>query len=39
MTLRQATQLASEAGVCELWLTHFSPKVLRPKDYEQQTRE
>jgi ribonuclease Z len=34
MTMRQAASLANEAGVKRLWLTHFSPKVERPSDYD-----
>ncbi|CAN5808737.1 ribonuclease Z [soil metagenome] len=31
LTMRQATQLATEANVERLWLTHFSPKVENPE--------
>jgi len=30
LTMRQATQIATQAGVERLWLTHFSPKVENP---------
>ncbi len=33
MTFEEAASLASKANVQELWLTHFSPSLVRPKDY------
>ena len=33
MTFYEAAQLAKEAGVRELWLTHYSPSLIRPDDY------
>ncbi|MBO4394800.1 MAG: ribonuclease Z [Eubacterium sp.] len=33
MTFSEAAGLARDAGVGELWLTHFSPSLIRPKDY------
>ncbi|QUI24911.1 ribonuclease Z [Vallitalea pronyensis] len=33
MTFEEAASLASKAHVKELWLTHFSPSLVRPKDY------
>lgn len=33
MTFSQATNLAREAGVRQLWLTHFSPRVENPESY------
>ncbi|MFW6075423.1 MAG: ribonuclease Z [Chloroflexota bacterium] len=38
LTMRQATSIGRDANVGELWLTHFSPKVERPEDYEEQAR-
>lgn len=32
MTFEEAATLASKAQVNELWLTHFSPSLVRPKD-------
>lgn len=32
MTFREAAQLAREADVKELWLTHFSPSMMHPKE-------
>lgn len=34
MTFKEAAIIAKEAAVEELWLTHFSPSVVYPKDYE-----
>ena len=33
MTFVEAATLAKNASVKELWLTHFSPSLVRPKDY------
>lgn len=33
MTFEEAATLAKKAKVGELWLTHFSPSLVRPKDY------
>lgn len=33
MTFKEAAILAKEAGVPELWLTHFSPSLVKPKQY------
>lgn len=33
MTFEEAAKLAREANVKELWLTHFSPSLIRPADY------
>jgi ribonuclease Z len=32
MLFSDAARLAAKAGVSELWLTHFSPALIRPKD-------
>jgi len=34
MVFSEAAGIASEAGVNELWLTHFSPSLVNPKDYQ-----
>lgn len=34
MTMREAANLAKQANVAELWLTHFSPATTRPQDFE-----
>ena len=33
MTMYEAAELAREADVQELWLTHFSPSLIKPKMY------
>ncbi|HHU72957.1 MAG TPA: ribonuclease Z [Clostridiales bacterium] len=39
MTFFEAAQLAKEAKVKELWLTHYSPSLVRPEDYIKETRK
>jgi ribonuclease Z len=34
MTFKEAANIAKKAKVTELWLTHFSPALVYPKDYE-----
>ena len=38
MTFREAASLAREAQVKRLWLTHYSPSLVRPDDYMDQVR-
>lgn len=33
MTFTEAARLAKQAHVKELWLTHYSPSLIRPQDY------
>ena len=33
MSYQEAAQMAKEAGVSELWLTHFSPSMNYPEDF------
>lgn len=33
MMFREAAEIANNANVCKLWLTHFSPSLSNPKDY------
>lgn len=33
MTMKEAAQLAKEAGAAELWLTHYSPSLVHPEEY------
>lgn len=33
MTFEEAARLAKEANPKEMWLTHYSPSLIRPKDY------
>ena len=39
MTFYEAADMAKRAGVKELWLTHFSPSLVRAEDYMPQVRE
>lgn len=39
MMFHEAAQLAKNAGVRELWLTHFSPSLRNPQDYIGATRK
>lgn len=38
MTFYEAARLAREAEVAQLWLTHFSPSLVRGEDYMDQVR-
>ena len=33
MTMYEAARIAKQAKVPELWLTHYSPSLLRPEEY------
>ncbi len=39
MTFYEAAELAKRAGVKELWLTHFSPSLVKGESYMPQVRE
>lgn len=39
MTFTEAAQLAREAGVGEMWLTHYSPSLIRPDDFMAPVRD
>lgn len=39
MTFYEAAQLAKEANVQEMWLTHYSPSLVRPEEYMDAVRE
>ncbi len=39
MTFYEAAQMACDANVKEMWLTHYSPSLVRPQDYEEKVRE
>ena len=39
MLFREAATLARDAEVKEMWLTHFSPSLVRPDDYMESVRE
>ncbi|MGI6094452.1 MAG: ribonuclease Z [Lachnospiraceae bacterium] len=38
MTFKEAASLAKEAQVKEMWLTHFSPSLVRPEEYMDDVR-
>jgi ribonuclease Z len=38
MTFCEAATLAAKANVTELWLTHFSPSLVRPEEYMEDVR-
>ena len=33
MTFKEAANLAREAQVREMWLTHYSPSLIRPEEF------
>jgi len=39
MTFYEAATMAAEADVKEMWLTHYSPSLARPQDYEDKVRD
>ena len=39
MTFYEAAQLAKEANVQEMWLTHYSPSLVRPEEYMDAVRK
>ncbi|HAX52996.1 ribonuclease Z [Muricomes intestini] len=39
MTFYEAAQLAKEAQVKEMWLTHYSPSLTRPEEYMDEVRK
>lgn len=39
MTMYEAARLARDAGVPELWLTHYSPSLLHPEEYLGEVRK
>lgn len=39
MTFYEAAQLAKEADVKELWLTHYSPSLVRPEEFMEEVRK
>ena len=38
MTFYEAAQLAKEADVDEMWLTHYSPSLTKPEEYMDEVR-
>ena len=39
MTFYEAARVAKEASVKEMWLTHFSPSLVRAEDYMPKVRD
>ena len=39
MTFYEAAELAKRAGVSEMWLTHYSPSLAYPKNFEGEVRK
>lgn len=39
MTMYEAAKIARDAGVPELWLTHYSPSLMRPEEFIQDVRK
>ena len=39
MTMYEAAKIAKQAGVPELWLTHYSPSLIRPEEYMGEVRK
>jgi len=39
MTFYEAAEMAKSAGVKEMWLTHYSPSLIRPQDYKSEVRQ
>jgi len=39
MTFYEAAYMAKQAQVQEMWLTHYSPSLVRPQEYEEKVRE
>jgi ribonuclease Z len=39
MTFQEAATLARDAGVKEMWLTHYSPSLVRPEEFMDDVRE
>lgn len=38
MTFYEAAEMAVKAGVKEMWLTHYSPSLIHPQEYEKKVR-
>ena len=39
MTFAEAAELAKKAQVKQMWLTHYSPSLVRPQDYVDRIRK
>lgn len=38
MTFYEAAQMAKNAGVAKMWLTHYSPSLTRPEEYKKEVK-
>ena len=39
MTMYEAAEMAREADVNEMWLTHYSPSMVKPQKYENEVKK
>ena len=39
MTFQEAAELAAKAQVNEMWLTHYSPSLVRPEEFMPDVRK
>ena len=39
MTMYEAAEMAKEADVKEMWLTHYSPSMVKPQEYEDEVKK
>ncbi len=39
MTFKEAAQMARQAQVQEMWLTHYSPSLVRPEEYMEEVKK
>jgi ribonuclease Z len=39
MTFYEAATMAKEAHVKEMWLTHYSPSLVHPQEYENKVKQ
>ena len=39
MTFYEAAEMAKSAGVKKMWLTHYSPSLIRPEEYKNEVRK
>lgn len=39
MTMYEAAEMAKEADVKEMWLTHYSPSMVKPQEYEYEVKK
>ena len=39
MTMYEAARMAQQAGVKEMWLTHYSPSFVKPEEYMHEVKK